>query len=95
MLGNGFLTSNNLTETEERCFLWGPLRDVIGRTISAVQGSGELVSDLVRELQFSRCELLLLEAGSSGTGTVREPRVWRNFAVGRRYQATTGEDTTD
>jgi hypothetical protein len=32
--------------------------------VSAVQGSEELVGELVRELQFSRCELLLLEAGS-------------------------------
>jgi hypothetical protein len=29
----------------------------------------------VRELQFSRCESLLLEAGSLGTGIFREPRV--------------------
>jgi hypothetical protein len=47
---------------------------------SAVQYSeakwSELVSSqLVREmLQLGRCELLLLEAGSWGTGSVREPR---------------------
>jgi hypothetical protein len=29
-----------------------------------VQGSEELVGELVAELQYSRCELLLLEAGS-------------------------------
>jgi hypothetical protein len=38
--------------------------------VSAVQRSGKLVgwlvSELVRELQFSPCELLLLEAGSWG-----------------------------
>jgi hypothetical protein len=32
--------------------------------MSAVQGSEELFVELVRELEFSRCELLLLEAGS-------------------------------
>jgi hypothetical protein len=32
--------------------------------VSAVQGSEELVELAVRELQFNRCELLLLEAGS-------------------------------
>jgi hypothetical protein len=31
---------------------------------SAVQGSDVLVGELVRELQFSRCEPLLVEAGS-------------------------------
>jgi hypothetical protein len=29
----------------------------------------------VRELRFSRCEPLLLEAGGRGTGIVRAPRV--------------------
>jgi hypothetical protein len=28
-----------------------------------VQGSEALIGELVREMQFSRCELLLLEAG--------------------------------
>jgi hypothetical protein len=56
-------------------------------------------SDLVGEqpvrglLQFGRCELLLLEAGIWGKGTVREPRVRRTSAAGSRYQATTGEYT--
>jgi hypothetical protein len=58
-----------------------------------VQGSEELVGELVRELQFSRCELLLLEAGSRGTGIVQEPRVRGTSAFGSRYQATTGEET--
>jgi hypothetical protein len=56
----------------------------------------ELVSELVRELrQFSRYELLLLEAGSWSTERVRETRVRGTSAVGSRYQATTGEDTAD
>jgi hypothetical protein len=38
-------------------------------------------------------ELLLLEADSSGTGTVWEPRGKGTSAVGSRYQATTGEVT--
>jgi hypothetical protein len=47
----------------------------------------------VRELlQFSHCELLLLEADSWGTGLVREPRVRGTSVVGSRYQTTTGED---
>jgi hypothetical protein len=37
-----------------------------------VQGSEALVGELFRELQFSCCELLLLEAGSRGTGIVQE-----------------------
>jgi hypothetical protein len=44
-------------------------------------------------LQFGRCELLLLEAGSWGTGIILEPRVNRTSAVGSRYQATTGEES--
>jgi hypothetical protein len=55
--------------TVQRCFLYGPCLDVISRTISesacsAVHGSEEFVGESVRELQFSRCVLLLLEAGS-------------------------------
>jgi hypothetical protein len=46
-------------------------------------------------LRFSPCELLLLDAGSWGTGTVRKPRIWETPAAGSRYQATTGEDTAD
>jgi hypothetical protein len=46
-------------------------------------------------LQFSRCELLLLEVGSWGTGTVREHWGKGTPAVGSCYQATTGEDTAD
>jgi hypothetical protein len=55
---------------------------------SAVEYSGvELLEQSVRGLlQLSHCELLLLEAGSWGTGTVREPRVRGTSAVGSRYQ---------
>jgi hypothetical protein len=42
----------------------------------------------------SRCELLLLEAGSYGTGKVREPRGRGMSAVENRYQATAKEDMT-
>jgi hypothetical protein len=60
---------------------------------SRVNWVGE-VSQSVRELlQLGRCELLLLEAGSWGTGIVREPRVRGKFAVGSRYQATTGKES--
>jgi hypothetical protein len=52
--------------------------------------SSQLVKGL---LQFSPCELLLLEAGSRGTEIVRESRVRGTSAVRSRYQATTGEDT--
>jgi phage FluMu protein Com len=52
------------------------------------------VSELVRGLlRCSRCELLLLEAGRCGMGTVREPRERATSGVESRYQATTGEDT--
>jgi hypothetical protein len=52
-----------------------------------------LVGEWVRGLlQFSPCELLLLEAANWGTGTVGEPRGRTTFAVGSRYQKT-GEDT--
>jgi hypothetical protein len=53
--------------------------------LSTVERS-ELVGKLVRGLlQFSRCELLLLEAGSCGTWSVWEPRVRRRSTVGSRY----------
>jgi hypothetical protein len=54
----------------------------------------ELVGEqLVRGLlQFGRCELLLLEAGSWGTGIVREPTVRGASAVGSRYGAMATED---
>jgi hypothetical protein len=48
--------------------------------------------ELAKELQFSRCELLLLEAGSRDTVIVREPTVRGTFAVGSRYQATASGD---
>jgi hypothetical protein len=49
----------------------------------------------VKELQFSPCELLLLEAGSLGTGIVREPRVTGTSVVGSRHQATASEDVIE
>jgi hypothetical protein len=42
-------------------------------------------------MQFGHCELLLLEAGSSGKGAVGELRGRGTSAVGSRYQATTVE----
>jgi hypothetical protein len=39
---------------------WPPAWELV----SAVQGSEELVDELLRELQFRRCKLLLLEADS-------------------------------
>jgi hypothetical protein len=49
-----------------------------------------LVSELVRELKFSHCELLLLEVSSWGMGIVWEPRVRWMSTVESRYQAMTG-----
>jgi hypothetical protein len=63
--------------------------------VSPVQGSQVWVGVLVRELQFSRYEQLLLQSGSWGTGIVLEPRVKGTSTVGNRYQATTGEGTAD
>jgi hypothetical protein len=69
--------------------------------MSAVQLSTVEWSELVGSqliiglLQFSRCELLWLEADGWGTGIVREPRVRGTSAVGSRYQATAREDTAD
>jgi hypothetical protein len=48
-----------------------------------------------RLLRFGLWELLLLEAGSWGTGNVRELRVREISAVESRYQATTCEDTAE
>jgi hypothetical protein len=62
---------------------------------SAVQRSEEMLSELVRELQFIRCDLLLLQVGSSGTGIVQKPRVRGTSATGSRYRAMTSEDTAD
>jgi hypothetical protein len=46
-------------------------------------------------LQFSPCQLLLLEAGSWGTGIVREPRVRATSAFENRYETSTVEGTAD
>jgi hypothetical protein len=64
-------------------------------TVSTVPGSEKLVGELVRELQFTRCMLLLLEASSCGTGIVREPTIRGTSVVGSRYQTTTGDHTVD
>jgi hypothetical protein len=48
----------------------------------------------VRGLSFSH-ELLLLGAGSWGTGIVWEPRGRGTSPVGSHYQTMTGEDTAD
>jgi hypothetical protein len=46
-------------------------------------------------MQFTPCESLLLEAGSWGTGIVRELRLRGTTTVESRYQETIGEDTAD
>jgi hypothetical protein len=51
-------------------------------------GVGWWVIELAGGLQYNRCELLFLEAGSCDTGTVREPRGSRTSAVRSSYQAT-------
>jgi hypothetical protein len=82
-------------ETEERCFLYGPFRDVLSRTISVTGCSwvSWLVIEIVRGLlRFSPCELLLLEAGNLVTVTIWETKGRGTSAVGSRYQKT-GEDT--
>jgi hypothetical protein len=53
---------------------------------------GLWISESVRGLlRFSPCELLLLEAGSWGTRTIREPRGRGTSAVGSRYQKTVAD----
>jgi hypothetical protein len=44
---------NNCTSMEQRCFLRGPFQDVIRKT-----------SNVLQLLRFSRCNVLLFEAGS-------------------------------
>jgi hypothetical protein len=85
---------------EEQCFLCGPCRGYIRSRVESefiwVEwiGASWLASQWVRGLlQFSPSELLLLEAGSWGMGTVRQPRVRGTSAFGSHYQATTDEDT--
>jgi hypothetical protein len=54
-----------------------------------VRVTEELVVELVRGLMwFSCCELLLLEAGSWGMGTVWEPKGRGMSAFESRYQKT-------
>jgi hypothetical protein len=61
-----------------------------GQLVSQELVVGWWVSELVRQLlRVSRCELLLLEAGNWGTGTVREPSGRGTSNVGSRNQATT------
>jgi hypothetical protein len=57
------------TAAEERCFLYGPCRDVISRAVSEVKSVEVSQSEL---LGFSR-ELLLLEAGNLGRGQFGNP----------------------
>jgi hypothetical protein len=45
-----------------------------------------------RELQIGCCEPLLLRAGRSGTGMLRERRVSGTSAVGSRYRVTASGD---
>jgi hypothetical protein len=66
-------------------------------SVKLVQWSGArwLMSEFVKGLlRFSPCEPLLLEAGSSRSGIIREPRVSGTSAVESRYQSTTGKDTS-
>jgi hypothetical protein len=42
---------------------------------SAVLERELLVDESTRDLQFGRCEMLLIEVGNRGTGIVRETRV--------------------
>jgi hypothetical protein len=59
------------TATKDRCFLCGPCRDAISGTVSEewVQSVTEVDEQSVwGVLKFSRCVLLLLEAGSRGRG---------------------------
>jgi hypothetical protein len=109
LLGNKCKTNNETTtaarqrtmcnseSTTPRLYdLTGSIQLVSAVQLSTVEWSELVSSQLVRGLlQFGRCELLLLEDGSWGTGIVREPRVRGTSAVGSRYQATTGEDTAD
>jgi hypothetical protein len=54
-----------------------------------------LVSELVWELQFICCDLLLLQDVSWGKGIVRGPRVGGTSSVGSRYRATAGENKAE
>jgi hypothetical protein len=86
--------SNSWTSTKKRCFLCSQCRDVISRTslqfsylsgVSDLVERSELIGEWLSEFEdccgFSPCEPLLLEAGSWGTGIVREPRVRGTSAV--------------
>jgi hypothetical protein len=82
---------------EELRFLSDTCRD-INMSVSGVSGiteelGSEWVSERVAELlRFSSYELLLLEAGNWGTGTVKELRGRGRSIVGSRYQATVSRD---
>jgi hypothetical protein len=106
LLGNGFLTSknwtteqrcfcgpvsNSWTATKELCFLCCPRPDVISRTINESEWMQRKVGEWVRKLRFNPCEPLFVEAGSWGTGIVRESRGRGTPFVGSRYHATNGE----
>jgi hypothetical protein len=83
---------NIWSQAPDGCFVSGQTgRLTVGRNIRLRLR----LCELVKELRFSSCELLLLEAGGWGTGIVREPQGKGTSAVGSRYQTTTGEDTAD
>jgi hypothetical protein len=102
-------TARKNCSTVGNCVFYGTLRGYMTRptefsSVSECSSSwvewsevSWLVSDqLVRGLlQFSTCQLLLLDACRRGTGIIREPRLRGSSAVESRYQTTTGEDTAD
>jgi hypothetical protein len=74
-------------------FIWDAVSCQLKVSLWRLGGWCEMAASLVvRELQFSNCEPLLLEAGNWGTGLVREPRIRGTFAVWCRYQATASGD---
>jgi hypothetical protein len=77
------LLDESLQTAVRRVGGWCEMAESVG--VSGVEWVSCWVSELRGLLRFSPCELLLLEAGSWGMGTVPEPRGRGTSAVGSRY----------
>jgi hypothetical protein len=86
---NGTPDTTPPTSTEERCFLFGPLRGYITRpTEMFVEWSGV---ELTVRRQLGSCS----DRRQPASTWNREHGSWGIYGVGSRYQTTTGEHTAD
>jgi hypothetical protein len=95
LLGNGQEISNYTTSVTRQRLVKSNKGKVFSlRSVPRSYRKDKLEVAIRELLRFSRCELLLLQAGSWGMGTVRELRTKGTSAIGNCYQATASEEVT-